>query len=1156
MKSPSPHSKNSEANPPVLRKIKYPPKLPIVAKKPEIIQLIQEHQIVIITGETGSGKTTQIPKMCLEAGRGIKGKIGCTQPRRIAATSLAQQVSKELETTVGDLVGFKIRFTDKTSESSLIQFMTDGILLAGIQRDPLFKSYDTIIIDEAHERTLNIDFLLGYLKSVLLKRPELKLIITSATIDLEKFSAAFPEKFDPETGQYFFSAEETDDQDILRANAPIIEVSGRMYPVQLRYHPVDELLEEKGEMTVIDLVKDAVEEILTETDGGDILVFMSGLMEIRESAAQLKYLQNEGYSILPLYGRLSAAEQNRVFGQSEGRKIVLATNIAETSITIPGIKYVVDTGKARLSQFSSRSGTQGLPVVAISQSSANQRMGRCGRTSDGICIRLYTEEDFVNRAEFTRPEIQRSNLSAVILQMLILKLGKIENFPFVDPPDSAQIRAGFRTLKELGAISNNNQITRMGREMARLPVDPRTARMILQAKRERVLYPVLIIAAAISSQDPRERPEDNPTKADQVHKPFKSQESDLMTLLNLWEHYHKSFDELKTQGKMRKFCKKNFLSYRRMREWRDINEQLVNLAKGKGWSIDRPDNWDNDAIHHSILAGYLTHIAQKKENKLYQGTKNRELLLFPGSDQYQRKHDWIVAVEIIETSRLFAHRVARIEPEWLEKIAGDLCKKTWTQPHWNKRENRVVAFEKVTLFGLVVEEKRKVNYGRINLEESTLIFIREALIGGEFICKLPFWKHNQELITKIKTSENKIRKRTLLVSDDKMESFYLDKIEKVSCIQDLQRLINENSGDDFLFMKESDIVQKEVEEEDRQYPEFLKIGNKQCSLSYLFEPGHEDDGVTLEIPLSLINTLQEDVFEYLVPGYLEEKIFWLLKSLPKSFRKKLVPIPDKAYKIWDEMTSLRFSTGDTTLYAKDFYQNLSDILFKVSGVSIEKSDWGTIDLPDYLKMNFAVKDSQTGKMMKSRDLSDFRKGNPKKSDDWHKLIQAREQNYITRWDFGDLLAAIPLSQKGDVALWGYQTLIDAKNGITLTLSRSREDAESRSYQGVSALLQLSLGEELSWLYKELRFTPETLTHLQTLWGGSNSLAVDQLRKQFGGSLNRANKRFHEEVQKLVFEKICQDLCGYNGNPLWTNKGFEKRRARLSQSINGLGTRGV
>ncbi len=1137
----------------------YPQKLPISKKREEIVETLRNNQVVVITGETGSGKTTQIPKMCLDAGRGVFGRICCTQPRRIAATSLTRQVAKELKSEPGEIVGHKIRFSEKSRESTLIQFVTDGILLAEIQSDRFLNNYDTIIIDEAHERTLNIDFLLGFLKRLLPKRPELKLIVTSATIDIEKFSKAFPQYYCPHRNGHFFYDLAQRGAETEISGAPIIQVSGRMYPVEVRYSPIDEIQEEQGDLTMIDLVQNAVEEILTETSAGDILVFMSGVQEIKETAGRLVFLKNEGFQVLPLFGRLSNDEQNRIFHTGGERKIILSTNIAETSITVPGIHYVIDSGRARISEYNTRSGTQGLPIKAISQSSADQRKGRCGRVSNGICIRLYSEEDYVSRPEYSTPEIQRSNLAEVILRMLSLRMGDIETFPFIDPPESAQIRAGYRTLRELGGLNEKRRLSPLGREMASLPVDPRTARMIVQAKKENVLYPVLIIASAISCQDPWERPEDKQTQADQKHAAFVSKESDLMTLLILWENYHNTLDELKTQGRMRKFCKANFLSYRRIREWRDIHRQLNDIIREKRWWLEKPNNWDYDAIHRSILSGYLTHIAQKKEKKKYQGTKNRELVVFPGSGQSHVRHDWIVAIELFETSKLFAHRVAKIDPEWLESLAGDLCRKSWTQPIWDRKNSRVIAFEKVTLFGFTLVEQRTVNYGNINLSESTEVFIREALVAENFDCELPFWRHNRTLIKRIREMENRKRKRDILVDDYILEKFYRNRISDVSCLDDLKRIVKRQAGDKFLFMKDEDIVRKEPDEQEELFPEHLTIGGKKCRLEYVFEPNHPRDGMTIGLPWSLLNSLQEEPFEYLVPGLLQEKILWLMKNLPKPIRKKIVPVSETAARTWETMTSLRYSTEQRhprETSAKEFYQELSDSLFKTLQVYIVPEEWDRENLPAFLRMNFSVKNPRTQKVLQSRNLEDLRGKGWRKHDDWSQLVKPFERQDIKAWDFEVLLEKVPLHRQGDVALWGYRTLAMRNQELKLTLCRTREQAEECSVEAVSYFLERELGHELSWMYRELRFPPETLIHFQNLWAGKTDVSFDALQKKFGGNPNKIKTRFHEQLQQETYKMVCRGLCGYSGQPLLTQQAFHKRLESTKKEINGLGGRVV
>ncbi|MCP4753635.1 MAG: ATP-dependent RNA helicase HrpA [Proteobacteria bacterium] len=1139
--------------------LRYPRQLPIIDKKEEILETIRNNQVVVITGETGSGKTTQIPKMCLEAGGGLFGKIVCTQPRRIAATSLARQVAKETNTQLGEEIGYKIRFADKSRDSTLIQFATDGILLAEVQNDRFLGDYDTIIVDEAHERTLNIDFLLGFLKSLLPKRPELKLIITSATIDVEKFSEAFPQYYCPRRKKNFLWNHARNRQGDERSGAPIIEVSGRMYPVEVRYTPIDENREEQGDLSIIDLVSDAVEEILTETSVGDILVFLSGVQEIREAMDKLRFLEAEGFSILPLFGRLTIGEQNRIFKLESRRKIILSTNIAETSITVPGIHYVVDSGRARISQYNTRSGTQGLPIEAISQSSADQRKGRCGRVTNGICIRLYSEEDFLRRSVYSTPEIQRSDLAEVILRMLSLKLGNVESFPFVDPPQSAQIRAGYRTLQELGALDEKRRLVPMGKVMATLPVDPRTARMILQAKEENVLYPVLVIAAAISCQDPREYPQDKQTQARQKHAVFVSKESDLMTLLNLWEQYHLTLDELKTQNKMRKFCKTNFLSYSRIREWRDVYHQLSEIVKEKKWNAARPDEWDYDAIHRSTLSGYLTHIARKKEKKTYAGTKNREFLIFPGSGQYRSQHDWIVAVELIETSRLFAQRVARIDPDWLESLAGDLCRKLWTQPRWDQKGARVVAWEKVTLFGFTIVEQRAVNYGKIDLEESTDIFVREALVEGRFECNLPFWRHNQALIAEIKELENRNRKRNLLVDDRILEKFYRERISDVSCLNDLKRIIKRNSGDGFLFMNKDKLMQQQPDGRQEMFPDFFEIGGRKCRLHYMFDPDHPRDGVTVELPWSLVNSLQEEPFEYLVPGLLEEKMLWLMKNLPKEVRKKLVPVSDTAARTWDAMISHRYSTEERISpdsATKEFYREFSETLFKTTQVYVEPDEWEQGNLPDHLRMNFSSQNPKTKKTLNSRILADFQKGNIKIKDDWHRLIRPFELEAVKSWDFGPLLEEVPLSREGDVALWGYRTLAIKDGELKLTLTKTREEAEQKSLEAVAFFTERELSKELGWVYSELRFPPETVSHFQNLWEGDSNVAAEILIRKFGGKPSKIKKQLHEQLQQKTFQLVCRGLCGYSGQPLWNEKDFDRHLTSRRNEIEGIGKRVV
>jgi ATP-dependent helicase HrpA len=1137
----------------------YPAALPIVHQVPTIREAIRQHQVIVITGETGSGKTTQIPKICVEAGQGRYGIIACTQPRRIAATSLARQVARELNTELGSRVGYRIRFADYSRLTNLIQFMTDGILLTEIQRDRYLNAYDTIIVDEAHERTLNIDFLLGYLKQVLPDRPDLKLIITSATIDVEKFAEAFPQRYSTSRKQWICSRPNEHLGIDSEQPAPIIRVSGRTYPVETRYRPCDEIREEQGDVTIIDLVQEAVEEILTESSRGDILVFVAGIQEIREVMDRLSHLQSEGFTVLPLFSRLSVSEQNRIFKTGSDRKIIISTNIAETSITVPGIHYVVDTGRARISQYHSRSGTQGLPVLPISQSSADQRQGRCGRIADGICIRLYSEEDYLSRPPYATPEIRRSDLAAVILQMLNMKLGDIRRFPFIDPPETAQIRAGFNTLTELGAIDERKRITPIGRQMAALPVDPRTARMILQAKEENALYPVLIIAAAISCQDPRERPEDQPTQADQKHAVFTSKDSDLLSLLNLWEHYHHTLATFQTQGKMRKYCRANFLSYRRLREWIDIHRQLTIIVTENQWPLHKPDDWDYDAIHRSILSGYLSHIACRKEKKIYRGTRNRDLLIFPGSGVYKNRFEWIVAIELIETSRLFAHRVARIDPNWLEPLAGDLCRKHWSEPHWDPKQQRVVAWEKITLFGFTIIERRKIAYGQIDRAAANNIFILEALVEGKLTCDLPFWRHNRALIDDIRELENRTRKRDLLVDDAVVTAFYQARLSGVASLNDLKQLIKRHQGDRFLFMSSADLLQRDPQSRQSLFPDQLVIGEHRCPLTYVFDPGHPSDGVTIALPWSLLYSLPLQSFDYLVPGLLQEKIYWLFKSLPKAVRKKLVPIQETADRVWEAMTAWQYTT-ETSKTAKpakkDFNHDLSDTLFRLTRIDVPPAEWSRPALPDYLKMNLRLTDPTTGETIQGRDLAALQNRKTGITDNWETLIRPYTQFPITDWDFGDLLAEVPLGNGGDIQLWGYRTLCMQDGQPCSTLSRTLSEAENRSIPAVAFLLEQALGSELSWLYHELRFPSETLSRFDQLWQQSAPVPLPLLQRKLDSKRTNLPKSIHETLQQRVFGMIRRSLCGYSESPILSRSDFERRLKTLRTEIKTLGDRVV
>ncbi|MGM0595372.1 MAG: ATP-dependent RNA helicase HrpA, partial [Pseudomonadota bacterium] len=859
----------------------YPEELPVSARRAAIAAAIEEHQVVVVAGETGSGKTTQLPKICLDLGRGVAGTIGHTQPRRIAARSVANRIAEELHTELGQLVGFKIRFSEKSGGNSLIKLMTDGILLAEIQSDPLLEQYDTIIIDEAHERSLNIDFLLGYLKRLLPKRPDLKVIITSATINTERFAEFFD-------------------------GAPVVEVSGRTYPVEVRYRPLLDEEDDKKEADPQQGILDAVDELARLDPLGDILIFLPGERDIREAADALHKHRMRDTEVVPLFSRLSAAEQDKVFRPHRGRRIVLATNVAETSLTVPGIRFVIDTGMARISRYSHRTKVQRLPIEPVSRASANQRAGRCGRVSEGTCIRLYSEEDFLARPEYTDPEIRRTNLASVILQMMLLGLGDIEAFPFIDPPDRRFITDGFRLLHELGAVDRQNRITKAGRMLARLPVDPRIGRMLLAAEREKSLHEVLIIASALTIQDPRERPLDAQQAADEKHKRFVDEKSDFIAYLNLWDYYHEQARHL-SHNKLRKLCRKEFINYLRMREWHDIHGQLLSQVRNLDLTPNKSEA-DYDAIHRALLAGLLSNIAHKDEREQkgpppkkqrrkplveYLGARNIKLAIFPGSSQAKRAPKWIMAAELVETSRLFARDVAQIDPAWIEPLAGELVKRTYLEPHWEKRAGQVAAFEQVTLFGLLIIPRRKVNYGPIDPPLSRELFIRHGLVEGELRCDAPFFRHNRELLEEVALLEAKSRRRDILVDEETLFAFYDERVpENIYSAKGFDKWRKQLEREDpkRLFLQREDLMQHEAEGvTERDFPPTFDYQGMSLPLHYHFEPGHPADGVTVELPLAALGQLKPEPFEWLVPGLIEEKLIALIKTLPKAQRRNYVP---------------------------------------------------------------------------------------------------------------------------------------------------------------------------------------------------------------------------------------------------------------------------
>ncbi|MCF6289453.1 MAG: ATP-dependent RNA helicase HrpA [Desulfobacterales bacterium] len=1057
--------------------IPYPDDLPIVAQKEKIIKAVDEHQVIIVSGDTGSGKTTQLPKMCLEAGRGIKKTIGCTQPRRLAATAMAARLAEELEPAgCSGLVGYKIRFQDRTSSRTRIKFMTDGILLAETRQHKKLGAYDTLIIDEAHERSLNIDFLLGYLKQLLAHRKDLKLIITSATIDTEKFSRHFN-------------------------NAPVIQVSGRAHPVEVRYQPREK---DGEELTPVDLAVAAIAKLRCQDRPGDILVFMPTERDIRETmdtlAGKLKDPSGRTGSgpwsnqplILPLFGRLHPRDQQRIFRPARVEKIVIATNVAETSITVPGIRYVIDTGLARIPMYSPRARTMRMPVAPISRAGCDQRKGRCGRVGPGICIRLYGEDEYKGRPEFTLPEIKRSNLAEVILRMLFHQLGDPGEFPFIDPPARRAIRDGYTLLAELGAIRTEgcrHYLTARGRLMARLPIGPRLARQLIEAQERNALREVQIIVAALAGQDPRMRPADHETEADQAHQRFRVEGSDFLSYLSIWEAFH-AVARKKSRNQARKFCKTHFLSYQRMREWQDIHDQPSAILIDEGFEYNRrPAPFD--AVHQAILSGYLRNIGLKKAKNIYLGAQDKELMIFPGSSQFNSAGSWIVAAELVETSRLFARTVANINPDWLEPIAGDLCRSSYSRPRWEKKSGQVVADEKVTLFGLVLVAGRKVNYKKVGptaRAEAHAIFIHDALVKGELGGRFPFFEHNGKLMAELEEMENRLRLRGVMVDDQTVFEFYHQRLPDICDRQGLNRVIKEK-GDDFLRMNRDDLV-KELPDRDRleQFPKSMVLGDLKLALKYRFEPGTAEDGVTVSLPVDLVGRIDPALFDRPVPGLLVEKITCLLKGLPKAIRRQLIPIPETAAGL---AAGISASQGP-------LLPALEKAIGKEYRLRIDRRDWpGPDTLPPHLRTRFELVD-QRGKVLKSsrslRDLSDRdRLSTATRAVDLIPAALRRqwERDNITEWDFAELPAEIPISDQQEKLLgFAYPALVEEENRtVAIRLAGDREQSCRLTRQGTLALYRRWFPKQFTALKKECRAFLDQKTGWRLLEGLAD-------RKQF------------------------------------------------------------
>ncbi|ADW17761.1 ATP-dependent helicase HrpA [Desulfobulbus propionicus DSM 2032] len=1013
--------------------LSYPPELPVSEQRESIVAAIREHQVLIIIGDTGSGKTTQLPKMCIEADRGATGMIGCTQPRRIAALSVADRVAEELRAP--DRVGYKIRFHDQTSKETLIKFMTDGVLLAETRQDPQLAQYDTLIVDEAHERSLNIDFLLGYLKNLLPSRPDLKLIISSATIDAEKFSTHF-------------------------GGAPVMTVSGRTYPITTLYR--ETIDEDEAELSYVDQAIAAVEELATLPQGGDILVFMPTERDINDTLDGLQHL-GDSHLLLPLFGRLPAADQRKIFRPSPHRKIIVATNVAETSVTVPGIRFVVDTGLARIARYNPRTGTTSLKVSRISRASCEQRRGRCGRTGPGTCIRLYSEEDFLAREPFTLPEIQRANLAEVILQMISLKLGDPARFPFVDAPPSTAIREGYRLLKELGATVGEHRLTANGRLMARLPLDPRISRIIIESMALGSVREITILAAALSIQDPRVRPPDKEHKADEVHRQFVDKKSDFLTLLNIWNSFFVPGGEAPSKSRLSRFCKAHFLSWQRMREWMDVHEQISRLLREhKGVRVnEQPAGFE--AIHIALASGFLRNICLKKEKNIYLSSGNREVVLFPGSGLYNKGPQWAVAAEFVETTQLFARTVAEIEVDWLERLGGTLCKRSWSEPHWEKRSGKVLALERVSLFGLTIVAGRKIEYGRINdktLLEARDIFIRSALIGNQLGGQYPFLDHNVALVAGFQEMEERFRRRDIVVDDEVLYQFYDARLGKVYDRFTLNRLLRSKKNDAFLRMREEDICLAVPDSEELyRFPATLRAGEFELELRYLFAPGDPADGVTVRIPRTLLGHLNPQLFEWLVPGLLPEKLLLLCRRLPKQLRRRLVPLPDAVDRLMDSLS----------LYKGSLYQELERAILRGYQVTVQRSDWQADTLPPHLRMRFVLVDDQGEQLVTSRVFDELLQFDRAQAGPASRSCQALPPpRAITVDDLDQIEARLPLTDaSGRVVGLYFPTLTvdEVRNTVSLHYIDSESQSRRLNRLGLQFLYGLHCAKEITALRK-------------------------------------------------------------------------------------------
>ena len=1105
--------------------IVFPESLPVSQRKAEIEKLLSEHQVIVVAGETGSGKTTQLPKMCLELGLGNLGTIGHTQPRRIAARSVAARIAEELQTELGDLVGYKVRFNDQISDNTQIKLMTDGILLAEIQTDRFLNQYSCLIIDEAHERSLNNDFILGYLKQLLPRRPDLKVIITSATIDVERFSKHFN-------------------------NAPIIEVSGRTYPVEVRYRPVAE----EDDQDQLQGILNAVDELQAE-GRGDILIFMNGEREIRDTAEALQKQNLKHTEILPLFARLSAQEQNKIFHPSSLNRIVLATNVAETSLTVPGIKYVIDPGTARISRYSYRTKVQRLPIEPISQASANQRKGRCGRVSEGICIRLYSEEDFNNRPEFTDPEILRTNLASVILQMTALGLDDIEAFPFVDAPDKRHIQDGVKLLEELGAIQPKKyksrdgarlptrvqnltdessrqetrasestekkqgwELTPIGRQLAQLPVDPRLAKMLLSAVDFGSVYEVMIIVSALSIQDPRERPTEKQQASDEKHRRFADKKSDFLAFLNLWNYVQEQQKAL-TKNQFRRQCQKDFLNYLRIREWQDIYQQIRLAVREMGLPINS-EKAEYQQIHTALLSGLLSHIGLKEsEKQQYLGARNAHFAIFPNSVLFKKQPKWVMAAELVETSKLWGRMVAEIEPEWIEPLAEHLTKKSYSEPRWSKSRGAVIADEKVSLYGVPIVAERPVNYGAIDPTVSREIFIQSALVEGDWNTKHKFFKQNQQLIREVEELEHKSRRRDILVDERTLFEFYDQRIGTEVVSQkhfDTWWKKAEKQDPELLNFERSFLINDDAEQVSKlDFPNFWHQGNLKLKLTYQFEPGTDADGVTVHIPLPLLNQVEMTGFDWQIPGLREELVIALIKSLPKSYRRNFVPAPNYAQAFLGRAVPLEKPLLDTLIYE----------LRRMTGVTVEAEHWNWEQIPSHLKMTFRVVDENGKKIAESMNLDELKFSLKDRVQESISAVadDGIEQSGLHIWSFAELPQCYEQKQRG-FSVKAFPAIVDEKDAVGIKLFETEFEQAVAMQQGLRRLLLLNVPSPIKYLHEKL----------------PNKAKLGLYFTPFGRVLDLI-----DDCIACAVDKLIADFGGF----VWNEEGFNKLRDFVRENVN-------